>query len=113
MAQQNSSEEIDLGYLFKKLNDFTRNITRTLFRIIAFYAKFWVVVLILILLGVRYGYYVDSNAKRAFVSEGIVIPNFESVDYLYKNIEHLNNKISQGDTLFLQNISPVAYRNIR
>ncbi len=31
MAQQNSSEEVDLGYLFKKINDFFKRFIKSYF----------------------------------------------------------------------------------
>jgi|SRR5690554_442116 len=112
MAQQNTSEEIDLGYLFKKSNDFIRSFVRAIFQVLAFYVKYWIILLVLVLLGWGYGYYVDSNSKKTYINEGIVIPNFESVDYLYKNINFLNNKIRQNDTTFLKNVFPSGYDRV-
>lgn len=112
MTQQNSSEEIDLGYLFKKIDGFFRKLIKALFLVLAFFIKFWIIILVLVLLGVGYGYYLDSNSKKTFLNEGIVIPNFESVDYLYENIQHLNSKIRQGDTIFLKKAFPSGYNRI-
>ncbi|WP_313112372.1 hypothetical protein [Aequorivita sediminis] len=113
MAQQEPAEEIDLGYLFNKINTFFKNLVKRLFSILSFFIKYWIVILILVLIGVTYGYYIDSNVKKTYINEGIVIPNFESVDYLYENINHLNAKISQNDTVFLKNNFPSGYNRIR
>ncbi|WP_139854192.1 hypothetical protein [Aequorivita sinensis] len=104
MAQQQSVEEIDLGYLFKKLKETSKNLIKLVFKVLDFYLKFWIVVLALILLGVAYGFYLDSNAKNEYENQGIIIPNFESVDYLYNNIEYFNNKIKTRDTVFLKQV---------
>lgn len=113
MEQQEPIEEIDLGYLFKKINAFFRNIIRALFKVLSFFIKFWIVILALVLVGVAYGYYLDFTAKKTYLNEGIVIPNFESVDYLYENIQHLNDKISQNDTVFLKKVFPSGYDRIQ
>src|SRR5690606_24972696 len=100
----NQTEEIDLGYLFKKAGDIFKNCVKILFQIIAFFLKYKFIVIALIVIGFAYGYYKDSNAKKSYSNQGIVIPNFESVDYLYNSIENLNTKIRQADTLFLQKV---------
>ena len=111
MAQQNS-EEIDLGYLFKKSNDFFKSIIRVLFLIIAFFRKFFIIIIVLILAGLAYGYYKDSYALTSYNNEVIIIPNFESVDYLYDKVEAINNKISTGDTLFLKQVVDTNFRKL-
>ena len=104
MAQQNSSEEIDLGYLFRKSNDFFRSVIRTLFQILNFFKKYYIIVIALLIIGFGYGYYKDLNSVSSYNNELIVIPNFESVDYLYDKVEAVNNKIGMGDTLYLQEV---------
>ena len=113
MAEQNHTEEIDLGYLLNKVNRFFKRMVRGLFLAISFFLKYWIIVLVLLIVGIGYGYYLDSQKKITYINEGIVIPNFESVDYLYKNIEYLNEKINERDTIFLKTMSPSAYNNLR
>lgn len=112
MAQQHS-EEIDLGYLFKKSNDFFKSIVRGLFHIINFLKRFYIIIIILILIGFAYGYYKDSKTVKTFSNELIVIPNFESVDYLYDKVDVINNKIAVGDSMYLKKILDTNYRNIK
>lgn len=113
MAQQNTSEEIDLGYIFRKSNDFLKSVIRALFQILDFFKKYFIIVIVLLIIGYGYGYYKDSNEKITYNNEVIVIPNFESVDYLYTKVEALNNKISSGDTLYLQQILDTNFRKLR
>lgn len=113
MAQQQSVEEIDLGSLFKKFKKTSKNLVKVVFSILAFYLKFWIVVLVLILVGVGYGFYLDSNTKKEYQNRGIVIPNFESVDYLYNNIEYFNDKIKNKDSVFLKEILSEDYKAIK
>jgi len=113
MAQQNTSEEIDLGYIFKKSNDFFKRIVRSFFQILEFFKKYFIIVIVLLILGFGYGYYKDSKVVPTYTNEVLVIPNFESVDYLYDKIEVINNKISSGDTLYLQQVVDTNFRKLR
>ncbi len=104
MAQHNSSEEVDLGYLLKKSNDIFKSIARGIFKVIDFFIKNIIWVILLIILGVVIGFYKDYNAKKFYDNQVIVIPNFESVDYLYDKVEAINSKITSNDTIFLKEI---------
>lgn len=112
MAQQNSSEEIDIGYLFKKSNDFFKSVVRSLFLVLDFFIKYYIIVLVLLIIGFAYGYYKDSTEVSVYSNEVIVIPNFESVDYLYGKVEAINNKISAGDTIFLKQVVDSNFRKL-
>ena len=109
MSQQNSSEEIDLGYLFKKSNDFFKSIIRGLFQILDFFKKYYIIVIVLLIIGFGYGYYKDLDHLGTYNNEVIVIPNFESADYLYDKVEAINTKIVTRDTVFLKEIFGVNY----
>lgn len=113
MAEDNTSEEIDLGYLFRKISDFFKKVVRTMFLILAFYLKYWIVLLILTLLGVGYGIYQDSFVDKMYLNEGIVIPNFESVDYLYGKVDHFNDRLNQRDTVFIKQVFGRNYKGIK
>lgn len=112
MAQQNSSEEVDLGYLFKLMGNLFKNIIKLIFLVFTFFIKYIVVVVILIIIGVGIGYYLDKNTEEVYNNEVIVIPNFESVDYLYDKVAALNAKIEAQDTLYLKTILDTNYRKL-
>lgn len=112
MAQHNSSEEIDLGYLLKKFNDFFKSAVRSFFLVLDFFKKYIIIVIALVIIGFGLGYYKDSNQIKTYNNEVMVIPNFESVDYLYDKVETLNIKIAAGDSLFLKPIFGANYRQL-
>lgn len=112
MAEQDRSEEIDMNYLFRKFKDFLKKIIKTLYSIISFFIKYWIITVLLILIGVGWGYYKESVADRTFVSEGIVIPNYGSVDYLYSTIKEFNSRINAGDTVYLKSILGENYHSV-
>src|SRR5690606_20461322 len=105
-------EEIDLGYLFKKMNDLFKKSIKLLFEVIAFFLKYKFIVIALIVIGFAYGYYKDSHSKKLYLNQGIVIPNYESVDYLYDKVAVINEKILIGDTLYLKNLLGANYLNL-
>src|SRR5690606_11706074 len=113
MAQQNTSEEVDLGYLFRKSNNFLKLVARALFQAIDFLKKYFIVLIVLIILGFAYGYYKDYNSAKTYETEIIVIPNFESVDYMYGRAEAINLKIAQGDSIYLKTIFGNDFEKIR
>lgn len=113
MSPQDTSEEIDLGYIFKKSNDFFKKMVRGFFLILDFFKKYFIVIIILLILGFAYGYYKDATSQKTYDNEILVIPNFESVDYLYDKVEAINNKISRGDTLYLQQMLDTNYRKLK
>lgn len=107
MSEKNSnlsSEEVDLGYLFRKIGIFFKKCVVILFNVIEFYLKFKYILLLLIAIGIAYGIYQKRNSEHVLINEAIVIPNFESVDYLYDKIDALNKKVIAEDTLFLNPI---------
>ncbi len=112
MAQQNSSEEIDLGYLIRKSNNFFKSIVRGFFLILDFFRRFLLIIIALIIVGFIYGYFKDSNHIESYNNEVIVIPNYGSVDYLYDKVEATNLKLASRDTLFLQQLLGEDYKSL-
>jgi|SRR5690554_141921 len=113
MAEQNYTEEIDLSYLWRKFTAFLKSCIRAGFMVLAFFAKYWIVTLVLLIVGIGYGYYKDQTSSKTFKNEGIVIPNFESVDYLYSNIDEFNKRIHNQDTIFLKSVLGNNFNAIR
>ncbi|WP_026727306.1 hypothetical protein [Flavobacterium denitrificans] len=99
---QNSDQEIDIFQLSKSIGGFFDRVNRSIFRVIQFFIRNWITVLILFVLGVVFGFYLDSN-KKTFQNQVVVTPNFESVDYLYAKIDLIQAKIISGDVEFLSN----------
>lgn len=113
MAEQNTSDEIDLGYLFRKISGFFNSLIRLLFSIIAFFLKHIIVIVVLIIIGIGIGYYLDKNKIEVYNNELIVIPNFESTQYFYDKVEAVTAKIKDKDTTFLKKIVGLNYKNLK
>jgi len=101
--QNNSSEEIDLGVLVKKINGFFSNISLTIFKGILFVKKNILVFGALFIIGAVLGYFLDKT-NPSYDSEIIVAPNMGGTDYLYSKIELLTSKLNEGDKPFFKSI---------
>lgn len=112
MAHQ-SSDEIDLRYLYRRTKSGIRGLNRSIFRIINFYIRFWIVILLLIILGVGYGMYKDSKKSEVYLNKLLVIPNVENANYLYEKIEAINNKIKSNDSIFLNQVFGQEFKEVK
>jgi hypothetical protein len=108
VPQNNTDQEIDIFQLSKSIGNFFDRINAAIFRSIQFFVRNWIVVLLLVVLGFGFGWYIDLN-KKSFQNQVIVTPNFGSVDYLYAKIDLIQAKIISGDTAFLKNIVGIPH----
>lgn len=113
MAEFPNTNEVDLNFFFKRINLLIRKSILNVFRAINFLFKNWIKILFIGIIGIAYGYYSDISATKIYKNEGIVIPNFGSVDYLYGTIDELNTRIKRKDTVFLKNILGNNYKALR
>lgn len=93
-------KEIDFNHVSGKIGGFFTSISDLFFDVILFVKKYYIILLILLVIGVGLGYYKDSKYKPQYESKLFVVPNFRSADYLYSQVDLLNSKI--GDKEFLQ-----------
>ncbi|UUC46286.1 hypothetical protein [Flavobacterium cerinum] len=93
-------QEIDLSQVSKKIGNAFQSFLDWIFDGILFFKKNIIIISILFVIGAGLGFYVDKSEK-VYDNQIIVIPNFESVDYLYSKVELLNAKIKEGDYAFL------------
>ncbi len=113
MAERDESGEIDMHYLFRKFKNFLKRIIKLIFIVISFFIRYWIITLILIIIGIGWGYFTEISTIKTFKSEGIVIPNYGSVDYLYSTIKEFNDRVRTRDTIYLQSILGENFRSVR
>lgn len=93
-------KEIDLSQVTQKIGNVFQSFSDRIFDGILFLKRNIIIISILFVLGGGLGYYMDKSEK-SYNNQIIVIPNFESVDYLYAKVELLNAKIKERDYAFL------------
>lgn len=115
VPQNSADQEIDIFQLSRSIGSFFDRLNSSVFRAIQFFIRNWIVVLVLVVLGVVSGFYLDSS-KKSYNNQIVVTPNFESVDYLYAKVDLIQAKIASGDFDFLKNTvgitNPKAIRKI-
>lgn len=102
LPQIPENQEIDLSQISRKIGGLFQDFNAFLFRCIQFFIKNGLVIVVLLIVGVGVGFYLDSTQKT-YDHQIIVTPNFKSADYLYAKIDLINGKIVEVDTLFLKN----------
>lgn len=108
VPQNTTDQEIDIFDIAKSIDSFFDKTNVFIFRVIHFFVRNWILVLILIALGFGLGFYLDLN-KKVYNNQIIVTPNFGSVDYLYSKIDLIEAKIISGDTVFLKNVVGLSH----
>ena len=104
LENQNSQpEEIELGVLFQKINNFFGNIAFSIFKGILYIRRNIIIFLGLILTGAIGGYFLDYETT-IYDSNIIVYPNLGGTDYLYSKIDLLSSKLKENDKDFFKSI---------
>ncbi|RZJ71957.1 hypothetical protein [Flavobacterium sp.] len=99
----NDDQELDLNALKEKMNNALEGLNTRLFLMLQFFIKNIIVIIVLLVIGVGLGIYLDRTQKT-YNHEITVQPNFGSVDYLYGKINLLESKIEKGDTNYLKSV---------
>ncbi len=99
-----TSEEIDLGQLFQMFKRGLHRIFEGVLRIFLYLKKNAVKLGALIFLGLVIGFLLNMFVDKKLKSEVIVMPNFESKDYLYDVVEEIQANFISKDTLFFRNM---------
>lgn len=111
--QKITDDEIDLGVVFKGIQNFFKNILRGFFKIINFYYQHKFILLGLIILGGVLGYFYEQSTEKTYTNDILVTPNFASSDYLYTKIEAIDNKLSADDSIFLKDVFKEHFESIK
>lgn len=92
IKNQREDQEIDLSYLSKKVNLLLDELGYSIYKFFRFIIKNLIIVLTLLVAGVIIGYLLDKMKDDNYKHEIVVVPNFNSVSYLYDRIENLGFK---------------------
>ncbi|GGB77434.1 hypothetical protein GCM10007424_16870 [Flavobacterium suaedae] len=103
--QRNNSQnqEVDLAIISVKIKKYISRVNDSFFDGILFLKRNIIWLLIILVAGGALGYYMDQGEKP-YEHKLIVVPNFQSVDYLYETVDLLNKKVQEGDREFLNEV---------
>lgn len=100
-----NSQEITLNFVWQKLIKLMDKMGFLMFKLLRFFLKNILFFIVLIILGVVIGYFLDSKRQETHKYQAVVIPNFDSSTYLYKKINTL--KSNEFDNIVAAEIEPV------
>lgn len=92
----NNNQEIDLIYLFKKIKEFYRSIGFSIYTFFNFLFSKKITISFIVLLSSLIGFGIDSIGGDKLKTELIVTPNFQSIDYLYSEVENFKSNNNEG-----------------
>lgn len=101
---KNSSDEIDLGQLFKLIGRGFNAIFRFIIRVFVYLKRNIFILIGLVLVGFAIGYGLNSIVSKRLKTEVIVKPQLESKNYLYDVIDEIQSNISAKDSTFFKSI---------
>jgi hypothetical protein len=107
-----TDDEIDLSVVFKAIQNFFKRILIGIVNIVQFYWRHKFILIGLIIAGAVLGYFWDKSFDKTYKNQLLVIPNFESANYLYNKIESIESKLSAGDTVFLKEVFGDEYESV-
>lgn len=102
--EQQKKEVIDL---IDVLSDFKKILKRwvvLLFNVIDYILKKWIIITILIVTGVALGYFTQDYVKPTKKATVLVRINFDAVAYVYSEIDLINEKVKESDSVFFSNM---------
>jgi hypothetical protein len=101
--QVNPNNEVDMHYVGQKVKHYFSKANDSFFDALLFVKRYILLIIVVIAAGAAYGYYKDAQDK-VYMHRVLLIPNFESVDYLYEQAEKINSKIEEHDFGYLASL---------
>jgi|TARA_R110002110_G_scaffold49502_6_gene146902 hypothetical protein len=98
--EQNSSQDLDVMHLFSQFKKSVIGAIVLAFNALDFIIKKWWIILLLILIGAAAGYFTSFDSKQAQKASALLRINFDAVNYVYKEVELINEKIKERDSVF-------------
>jgi hypothetical protein len=102
--EQQKNEEIDLIYILSKFKKTLKGFILLLFDAIDYVLKKWIIITILIVIGLGIGYFTQDNYKPNKKATALVRINFDLVAYVYTEIDLINDKIKERDSVFFSSM---------
>ena len=98
--KEQKSDEIDLTNLFSVFKEKIKASIVLLFDLIDYLIKKWILITALIVLGLIIGYVNQNNYNHNKKASVLLRINFDTVDYVYSEIDLINEKVTEKDSLF-------------
>jgi hypothetical protein len=101
---ENKNDEISILYLFHSLKKGFLKLAINGFNVLNFIAKNWKTFVLLVVLGVVLGYFLNLDYKESKSAKVLLRINHDAVNFVYNEINFLNEKIAENDKAFFKAI---------
>ena len=101
---ENKNDEISILYLFHSLKKGFLKLAINGFNVLNFIAKNWKTFVLLVVLGVVLGYFSNLDYKESKSAKVLLRINHDAVNFVYNEINFLNEKIAENDKAFFKAI---------
>lgn len=102
MSTNSQDQELDLSQIGKGIINFFQNSINKCFDLLFYILDKKIIISILFIIGVGSGFYLDKG--KTFTNEITVIPNFGSNEYIYNQVDFIQEKLKRNDTAFFKSI---------
>lgn len=115
MGNENYNNEIDLMQVFGVIKRVFKNFLKMIISVIFFYKKKWVLFLIVLVVGVATGFFLDQyqDAKDIYVQDIIIEPKYNSAKYIYDFVEELENNFQDDHFLKKLGVDKENIKNVK
>lgn len=113
MSKKENNEEIDLGIVLNSLKNSFNKLQGRLFDLLFLFVKFKFSIIILFVFGFFAGMFLDNKNAHIERTSIFVIPNYDSSELLYQNIETISSLLSKGKEEDLNKIFGESFSGIR
>jgi hypothetical protein len=99
-----NNDEINIMHIFSSLKKGLKKALVLGFNVLDFIIKKWIIILLLIIAGIVLGYFSNKNYKEDKSAKVLLRVNHDAVNYVYNEIDFLNEKINEKDSVFFKEI---------
>lgn len=99
----NYASEIDIDQVKQKMRGYVSSFGDKVFDAMLFVKKHIAILIALFVIGAGIGTYLDREAKQ-YLHKVYVIPNFNSIDYLYEQVDRIESKLKKNDKEFVKSL---------
>jgi hypothetical protein len=99
----NYASEISLDQVKQKMRGYVSGFGDRVFDAMLFVKKHIAILIALFVIGAGIGTYLDRESKE-YLNKVYVIPNFNSIDYLYEQVDRIESKLKKNDKEFVKSL---------
>ncbi|SDE48021.1 hypothetical protein SAMN05421855_101832 [Ulvibacter litoralis] len=100
MEPKHNNDEINMFYILNVFNKALRKLNVLIFAALQFIFRQWIVILVLFVIGVSLGVYLERKNDQSFETKALVRVNFNATNYVYNTITLLKQKVLERDSIF-------------